>query len=143
MIIKNRQNKNELIRLILEAKFGDNFLFIMMHRFFLAFFSWNLTMQITWKKLNSSEAVVQRCSVKKSVLRNFVKFTGKHLCHSLFFNKVTGLAWDSGTDVVFCCKFCEISKKTFSYRTPLEAASDSLRIRKAERLTRIFSPETR
>ena len=28
---------------------------------------------------------------KKGVLRNFVKFTGKHLCQSLFFNKVTGL----------------------------------------------------
>ena len=23
----------------------------------------------------------QRCSMKKSVLRNFIKFTGKHLCH--------------------------------------------------------------
>ena len=28
---------------------------------------------------------------KKGVLRNFVKFTGKHLCQSLFFNKVAGL----------------------------------------------------
>ena len=33
----------------------------------------------------------QRCSVKKGVLRNFAKFTGKHLCQSLFFNKVAGL----------------------------------------------------
>ena len=33
----------------------------------------------------------QRCSIKKSVLRNFVKFTGKHLCQSLFFDKVAGL----------------------------------------------------
>ena len=32
-----------------------------------------------------------RCSVRKGVLRNFVKFTGKHLCQSLFFNKVAGL----------------------------------------------------
>ena len=30
----------------------------------------------------------QRCSIKKGVLRNFAKFTGKHLCQSLFFNKV-------------------------------------------------------
>ena len=37
-------------------------------------------------------AVVQRCSVKKGVLKNFEKFTGKHLCQSLFFNKVAG--WD-------------------------------------------------
>ena len=31
------------------------------------------------------------CSVKKDVLRNFAKFTGKHLCQRLFFNKVAGL----------------------------------------------------
>ena len=28
---------------------------------------------------------------KKGVIRNFAKFTGKHLCQSLFFNKVSGL----------------------------------------------------
>ena len=33
----------------------------------------------------------QRCSVIKVVFRNFAKFTGKHLCKSLFFNKVAGL----------------------------------------------------
>ena len=48
----------------------------------------------------------QRCFMKKGVLRNFVKFTGKHLCQSLFFNKET-LAQ------VFSCEFYEISKKTF------------------------------
>ena len=31
-----------------------------------------------------------RCSVRKGVLRNFAKFTGKHLWQSLFFNKVAG-----------------------------------------------------
>ena len=29
----------------------------------------------------------QRCSMKKDIPRNFTKFTGKHLCLSLFFNK--------------------------------------------------------
>ena len=33
----------------------------------------------------------QMCSMKKGVLRNFAKFTGKLLCQSLFFNKVAGL----------------------------------------------------
>ena len=33
----------------------------------------------------------QRCSVRKGVLRNFTKFTGKQLCQSLFLNKVVGL----------------------------------------------------
>ena len=27
----------------------------------------------------------ERCSVRKGVLRNFAKFTGKHMCQSLFF----------------------------------------------------------
>ena len=47
-----------------------------------------------WKggeKWRCSEAVVQRCSVRKDVLRNFAKFTAKHLCQSLFFIKVAGL----------------------------------------------------
>ena len=45
--------------------------------------------------------------MKKVVLRNFTKFTGKHLCQSLFFNKVPGLGLqlylkrDSGTGVSF------------------------------------------
>ena len=34
----------------------------------------------------------RRCSVKKGVLRNFAKFTGKHLCQGLLFNKVAGQA---------------------------------------------------
>ena len=37
-------------------------------------------------------SIHQRCSVKKGILRNFAKFTGKHLCQSLFFNKVAGEA---------------------------------------------------
>ena len=42
---------------------------------------------------------------KKGVLRNFTKFPGKHLCRSLFLNKVAGLTpgtllkKDSGTGV--------------------------------------------
>ena len=46
----------------------------------------------------------QRCSIKKGILRNVKKLTGKHLWQSLFFNKVEGLQFywkrDSGT-VVF------------------------------------------
>ena len=39
-----------------------------------------------------TEAVARRCSVEKGVLKNFAKFTGKHLCQSLVFNKVAGLS---------------------------------------------------
>ena len=35
--------------------------------------------------------IAQRCSIKKDVPKNFTKFTGKHLCQSLLFNKVAGL----------------------------------------------------
>ena len=41
--------------------------------------------------LSGSEAVVRRCSVKKGVLINFAKFTGKHLSQSFFFNKSADL----------------------------------------------------
>ena len=32
----------------------------------------------------------RRCSIKKAAPENFTKFTGKHMCQSLFFNKVAG-----------------------------------------------------
>ena len=35
-----------------------------------------------------SEASPRRCSVRKVVLRNFAKFTGKHQCQCLLYNKV-------------------------------------------------------
>ena len=53
----------------------------------------------------------RRCSVRKVVLRNFAKFTGKHLCQSLF-NKVAGPSFNF------------IAKHLLS-RTPLSASSDS------------------
>ena len=61
----------------------------------------------------------------KGVLSNFAKCTGKHLCQSLFFNKVAGLNFIKKETLaqVFSCEFCEISKNTFSYRTPPVAAS--------------------
>ena len=40
-------------------------------------------------RLNRSSRLEVFC--EKGVLRNFAKFTGKHLCQSLFFNKVAGL----------------------------------------------------
>ena len=49
---------------------------------------------------------------KKGVLRNFAKFTGKHLCHSLFFNKNTLLKkrlWHG----CFPVNLCEIIRTRF------------------------------
>ena len=33
----------------------------------------------------------QKCSLRNGVLKNFVKFAGKHLCQGLFLDKVAGL----------------------------------------------------
>ena len=56
------------------------------------------------------------------------KFTEKHLCQSLFFNKVAGLDCNFSKKEtlaqVFSYEFCEISKNTFFYRTPQVAASE-------------------
>ena len=64
---------------------------------------------------------------KKGFLRNFAKFIGKHLCQSLYFNKVAGLACNcikiETLALVFSYEFCEICENTFSYRTPPVAAS--------------------
>ena len=86
--------------------------------------------ELIMKRLASAqctEAVVQRCSVQKGSRRNFAKFTGKHLCQSLFLNKVARLRpatllkkrlWHKWFPV------CTISNKdTIFQRTPLVAAS--------------------
>ena len=54
----------------------------------------------------------RRCSVKKGVLKNFTEFVGKHLCPSLFLNKVAGSASNfikkETLAQVFSCEFCKI-----------------------------------
>ena len=67
--------------------------------------------------LHTSKTLITRnnykkCSVKKVVLRNFVKFTGKHLCQGLFFSKV-GRPVPETLEQVFSCEFCGISKNNF------------------------------
>ena len=80
----------------------------------------------------------QRCSVRKGVLRNFVKFTGKHLCQNLFFNKVAGLRpatllkkrlWRRC--FLLSCEFWNISKNTFFTEHLWATASDLFLIKKS------------
>ena len=52
----------------------------------------------------------RKCSVRKGVLRNLTKFTGKYLCQSLYYNKDFN---KETLEQVFSCKICEISKNTF------------------------------
>ena len=39
------------------------------------------------------------CSFRKGALRNFAKFTGKHLWQSLFFNKVAVAGWGTASSL--------------------------------------------
>ena len=67
-------------------------------------------------------------SSKRGVLKDFAKLTGKHLCQSLFFNKVAGLmpatlSKKETLTQLFSCEFCEISKNTFFHIRLLVAVS--------------------
>ena len=51
---------------------------------------------------------------KKDVLKNFSKFTGKHLFQSLFLIEFFNKLFKKKTQTqVFSCEFCEIFKNTF------------------------------
>ena len=60
---------------------------------------------------------------ENGVLRNLTQFTGKQLCQSLFLNKA--VKKKETLTQVFSCELCEIFTNTFSYWTPLVAASDT------------------
>ena len=74
---------------------------------------------------------------KIGVLKNFAKFTGKHLCQRLSFNKVAGLKPETllKKRLRLMCFFCEIRKifkNIFFYRTP-PFASQKLLLQKLNR----------
>ena len=95
------------------------------------------------------KATTRRCFVRKSVLRNFAKITRKHLCLSLFFNKVAGLrhiffkehlrttasGWRTCTLqlIIYSAKWCFDDKKPlynsnyFIRKNPLIQVDNSLR----------------
>ena len=87
-----------------------------------------------WKSIiQNLRSSHQRCSMQKVVPKNFTKFTGKHLCQSLFFNKVSGLRhatllkkrfWQR----CFPVNFCEISKNTFFTERVWTTVSKTLQV---------------
>ena len=88
--------------------------------------------QKLWKPITVRSSR-QRCSIIKVALRNFAKFTGKHLCQSLFFNKVVGRRPQACNFIkketlvqVFRSEFCEICKNTFFTDHPWATASVQL-----------------
>ena len=67
----------------------------------------------------------------KGAPKNFAKFTGKHLCQSIFFNKVPDSAYNfikkETLAPVFSCELSGIFKNTFFYRTrPVAASKNAL-----------------
>ena len=73
------------------------------------------SLKITREEFLHSRSSHRRCSVRKSVLRNFAKFTGKHQPQSLYFNKVAACNFIKieTQAQLFPCEFCETSKNTF------------------------------
>ena len=74
-----------------------------------------------------SEAAIRRFFSKQLFL-NSAELTGKHLCRSLFFNKVADLRYATSLEKetltqVFSCEFCRILKSSFSCRATPVAAS--------------------
>ena len=51
----------------------------------------NMSVDLHCEWIHGFRSSHRRCSVRKGVLGNFIKFTGKHLCQNVFFNKVAGL----------------------------------------------------
>ena len=75
------------------------------------------------------EAVARRCSVKKVFLKITQNSKENTCVRVFFFDKVASLRpatllKKETLAQVFSCEFCEISKNTFSYRTPPMAASE-------------------
>ena len=86
-----------------------------------------LILNYSWNAIKGENMFTVRSSCLevfciKGVLRNFAKFTGKHLFQSYFFCKFVR---KEVLTQAFSCKFCEIYKDTFLHRTPAVAASEA------------------
>ena len=82
------------------------------------------------------EAVVQRCSVKKVFLETSQNWQENTCARVSFLIKMQAETLAQ----VFSCKFCEISKNTFYYRTPPVDASGENKNKQKTKLT-IVLPE--
>ena len=58
----------------------------------------------------ATRGVLQKC-----LLKNYIKFTRKHLCRSLFLNKVADVRTATLLKKFYFCEFCKIFKNIFLY----------------------------
>ena len=90
-----------------------------------------LSLQIRESQYNP-EAVARRCSVKKMSLEVLQNSQESTFARVSFLIKLQSEACNfikkETQAQVFSCEFCQISKNTFSYRMPLVAASNNVRV---------------
>ena len=81
------------------------------------FFMWIRKQESDTKKTIYFRSSHWRCSIKKVVLKNFAKFTGKYRARASFWMKLQAsglqLYLKKTLTQVFSCEFCQISKNTF------------------------------
>ena len=114
MLRQSESKKNLLVNFNQVHTYSEWFQFVMKWDFF----------ELFWEK----QSFVLKVFCTKGVLKNFAKFIRKHLCQSLFFNKVADLRPATLFKTLaqtFSCGFWKIFKNTYFYRTPSVAASDS------------------
>ena len=79
-------------------------------------FSLGLPVTKTWVVLLNKKCFQKQspggCSVKKSALKIFAKFTGKNLCRSLFFKRVAFIKKETPIQML-SFDFCQTFKNTF------------------------------
>ena len=97
---------------------------IVLFKVYLQLYTCLIWIPLTYAKWRNSRLAV---FCQKDVLNQFAKFTGIHLCQSLFLNKAAGLKLGAFSKKrlwhVFSCEFCQIFGNTFFYIIPPLAAS--------------------
>ena len=83
-----------------------------------------------------SRSSYRRCSVKGGVLRNFAKFTGKHLCQGFFFNKVAGLFYWKAS-----CKYHYLSSFIYFLFIGVESNIQNKKVRTTWKNAVVFPPK--
>ena len=78
--------------------------------------------RVAWKSFQSSSSQMFH---KIVVLKNFIKYTRKDICRSLFFNKIAGLKRRETPGQVLSCKFCKNFKNTYFMKYLRVATSEN------------------
>ena len=97
-------------------------------KFFFFFTLWPNILAFIEEYISTNKSSRPEVFCEKGVLKNFTKVTGKHLCQSLFFNKVADLRpatllkkrlWNR----CFPVNFVKFLRTPIFFRTPMVAAS--------------------